>query len=162
MKVFPFKISLILIAIFSGCAFVKTRDRSQKAFNFSISYGTCHTQIINTEDMTFTRKATIKGDVTIPLIMSEAQIDSVCKIMDKINFYSLKPEIRGDGIPDAHYTFHVKNGSVEKIVKYVTAVNYKDINNENKTELDILIDYILNIVISTQKYKQLPGWNSGC
>jgi len=143
-------------------------DAAQKSsFNFVFKYGVTAGNELDTFHGTFTKDMVMDPAITIELVLSAEEMDSVYQKMAEIDFFNYPDEfsvdvpegaIKTEVAPYSTYSFRVTYGGKTKELLWHDKITNSD---EKADKLKELINLIRNIVESKEEYKNLPEPGSG-
>lgn len=148
----------------TGCAGAATAQKS--GFNFIFKYGVMARNELNTFQDKFTKDMISDPSVTIDLVLTTAEMDSINQKMVDIDFFSyldeFKVEVTGDIIgmvtPYSSYYFKVEYASGIKELSWEDEITNSDAQGDKLKEL---INLIKGIIESKAEYQALPKPSGG-
>ena len=171
------KVLLLILAslclVVSGCVSIATAQETgsdtpeKPGFNFIFKYGVTGRNTLDTFHGTFTKDMVMDPAITIGLVLSAEEMDSVYQKMTEIDFFNYpdkfsvdvpEGEIKGEVTPYSTYFFRVTYGGKTKELLWHDKITNSD---ERADKLKELINLIRNIVESKEEYKNLPEAGSG-
>jgi hypothetical protein len=160
-----------LLLVITGCGVVKAQEVNsnnlQKSnYNFVFKYGVTARNTLDTSQGTFTKDMVSAPGVTIDLVLTADEMDSIYKKMMEIDFFNYPDEFKvtpeGDLVgmvtPYSTYYFKVDYGSGIKELIWEDEITN---SNEQADKLRELINLIKNIIESKAEYQALPEPSGG-
>lgn len=180
---------VLLIAVLVGGAYYLGRQTSPKPspppvsspstsaanFNLTFKYGVGAENVLDTFQHTYTADMVVDPDVTIPLVLSNNELDLIYQKMMEIDFFSYPtifniPNPKGISvIPYPTYYFKVAYNGQTKELTWEDKTGYSDpvpstsavYKDEEAEKLKDLINLIYKILGSKEEMKKLPKPRGG-
>jgi hypothetical protein len=135
---------------------------TSQQFSFTFSYGdTISRSVLDTTKGTFTQSMVGGSSITIPLRFTEAEMESIQRKMDEINFCGYPSEFSINNnrsgiirIPHPTYQFWVKCDGMSKTLRWVHMVVSPE--TEDSEKLLDLVKMISGFVFFKPEYHRLP------
>ncbi len=159
-------LSVIITILISGCSSGQMPDEKPQDFAFILKYGIGAHNELNTIEGTFTKDLILSGTTTIPLELSNDELNMIYNEMCKINIKSYPEEFRPDYdsavkrwvTPCETYELLITyNGKEHQIVWVDSSLSEK---TEAKNLRD-LISLIISIIENKEEVKKLPEPKGG-
>lgn len=138
-------------------------------FAFVFKYGSCNTDILDTDAGTFTKDMLIEPAVTVDLRLSDTQMQAVFEKMVAIHFFDY-PEVFSIPIPKSgevgiitpstRYEIVVWNGEITKTLIWQDEIF--DPTTAEADNLRELFQWMINMIQEHPEYKKLPERQAGC
>ncbi len=154
--------SLVLILVILGAAGCDNSATNQPNFNFIFKYGVGAKNVLDTFKGEYTKDMVLGPSVTVPLSLSEDEMDRIYQKMVEIDFFNYPErfsvvvppgELTGMVTPFSSYYFKAEYHSQIKELWWEDEITNKD---EKADKLRELINLIRGIVESKDEYKKLP------
>jgi len=146
-----------------------TTVQPEANFAFSFAFGTCNTDVLDTFEHTYTREIDFEESVTIPVVLTEAELAKIYRKMVEINFFDY-PEVfqipvkEGETVgmvtPAPSYRFVVRLGEVTETVAWTDEII--EPNSPEADALRELIQALMQIIESHPDIQGLPRSNRLC
>lgn len=163
MKIITGIIILLITVVAFGC--VAKRDTlhgNKREFNFMLKYGVGAKNIINTYDDTYTKDMIKDSSITIKLVLSPAELDSIFKAFNKIDVFSypdfFNPYSPGRKDPFTTYRLYIQIGERKKTILWG---DYLFSTVPEAVELRKVFRMIIEMVESKDEVKDLPRASGG-
>ena len=134
-------------------------------FNLIFRYGIMAGNTLNTFEGTYTKDMVRDPSITVPLALTEEEMDRIYQKMVEIDFFnypdnfsiSVPPGVpTGLRTPYPSYYFRVEYNSTTKELWWDDEIVCKDFQDEKADQLRELIELIRDIIESKEEYKELP------
>ncbi len=166
MKIWTIMVTLVMSALLvtAGCS---NHPSGQSNFNLIFKYGVGARNELNTFKGKYTKDMIADPLITVPLKLSEEELDRIYQKMIDIDFFaypdefsvSVPPrELVGMVTPYSSYYFKVEYDSKLKELRWEDSIISED---EKAGKLRDLIKLIGDIIESKEEYKKLPTPTSG-
>ena len=144
---------------------VSPQDRE---FNILMKFGVGSRNELNTFQNTYTKDLVLDGTLTVPLVLSESELNAIKAKLEQIDFFSYPEHLpvlpNGSALvavePHSSYQIEIKNQSTVKTVYWDDALApiYFDIQRKNLQEI---VAFISNIVNQKPEIAKLPSARGG-
>ena len=159
--------TLALVVLFLGVAGCSTPPSAKSNFNLIFKYGVGARNELNTFEGTYTKDMIGDPSITVPLSLTEEELNKIYRKMVEIDFFSY-PErfsvpvppggITGMVTPYSGYYFEVAYDSKIKQLWWDDEITNENIKADKLRKLSQLIR---DIIESKDEYKQLPPAKGG-
>jgi hypothetical protein len=158
-----------LCLLVTGCGGADTAQGvpQESGFDFVFKYGVTARNTLDTFHGTFTKDMVMDTAITIDLILTAEEMDSIYEKMVEIDFFSYpdkfsvdvpEGEQKTEVTPYSTYYFKVEYDSKSKELLW----HDKIVNSDEKADkLKELINLIRNIIESREEYQDLPEPSGG-
>jgi len=164
-SIIPFATIVLILAV-SFTGYVIT-ESAMSDFNMIFKYGVMAKNELNTFNDTFTKDMIMDPSITVPLTLSQQELDKISRKMLEIDFInypgSFSVEVApgeavGQRIPYPSYYFQVEYDSQVKELFWEDKI----INGSERADrLRELIRLIIDIIESKEEYQNLPSPSGG-
>ena len=131
-------------------------------FSFELKYGVGARNILDTEKETFTQDMILDRDITIKLVLSDSELETIWKSIIENDFYNLseQSEERASSVsPALVYTLTVSADQYPETT--VSMVDLQLHHTSDELKLLRITETILEIIESKPAYKALPEPRGG-
>lgn len=152
----------LVVAALSGMVGCDNQTPAESNFNLIFKYGVNAMNELDTFQGTYTKDMVADPSITVPLSLSEEELDRIYQKMVEIDFFNYPDKFSvyvppgepvGIVTPYASYYFKVEyNSQVKELWWEDEIIN----ENEKADRLRELIKLIRDIVESKEEYKELP------
>lgn len=157
----------VLLIIVTSCGSPATAQVANSNFNFIFKYGISGGNTLDTFHGTYTRDMILDPAVTINMVLTAGEMDSIYQKMLEINFFNYPDkfsvdvadnETKTEVAPYPTYFFSVvHDGQTKELLWHAKYVN----TDPPADKLKELINFIISIIESKEEYKALPKPSGG-
>ncbi|MFC2015244.1 hypothetical protein ACFLUP_04565 [Chloroflexota bacterium] len=170
MKVKKCRLTKTFLALVIGVSIMAACSPSPPAksdFNLLFRYGVGANNDLNTFSGTYTKDMINAPSITVPLLLTDEELDRIYQKMIEIDFFDYPEEFSvslppgglvGMITPHSSYYFRVENNSVIKELRWEDKITNENNEADNLREL---IKLIRDIIESKEEYQKLPEPTGG-
>lgn len=133
-------------------------------FAFTLVFGSCNPDIVDTFQHTYTQKNLDELWATTLLTLTETEMMAIYQKMIEVNFFAYPEQYRpqnadgsyGGSIPSSRYQFTVQNDGKTTIVEWMDVTPGMPPPNKEAQRLQELGEFIIAIAQAYPEVKQLP------
>ena len=138
-------------------------------FAFSFAYGSCFTSTLDTFEQTYTTAVKDGERATVPVSLSDAQMQEIYNKIVAIDFFSYpetfrityaEDEVVGMVTPAQEYRITVRNGDQTHSVFWIDEITSP--TSREADQLRELIQMMMEVIESNPDIQNLPDLNFGC
>ena len=161
-------LSLVLVVTFLGL--VGCVASTPPDVNLIFRYGVGAKNELNTFEGTYTKDMVSDPSITVPLSLTEEELDRIYRKMVEIDFFEYPEEffvdvasgeLAGMVTPYSSYYFKVEYGSSIKELRWEDEITEITNEDDKANKLRELIKLITDIIEAKEEYQRLPEPTSG-
>ncbi|MFC1991901.1 hypothetical protein ACFLVC_04190 [Chloroflexota bacterium] len=162
-----FTVIIVLVVVVLGMVACSVPPLAQSDFNLIFRYGVGAKNELNTFEGTYTKDMFGDPSITVPLSLTDEELDIIYRKMVEINFFDYPEEFSvtaapGEAVgivtPYSSYYFKVEDDSGIKELRWEDKITNEDNEADRLREL---IKLITDIIESKEEYQKLPEPTGG-